>query len=386
MRVQRNSVFLYIGLLLVASSNVIIGLTYLFRITGLNPLTKFAAILCLMLAYMLGTYTKRELIGGWILLAICLAVTAVTDDNGFFINVLLIIVVYKEDPQTILRTIFLYDVIQIFMVMILTLCGVLQNEAIPHSNSSKIGHTMGFAYYSTPAYLIFFLTIIFYCIQKYNKCAGMYALVALVISYISYRITTVKLTFLLTILWIIMVLTCRGQYFRCHKKTITIIATVMYPAAMVASVVLPFIYTKSNILIHLDTALNGRLKFSRMGFERYSVKLFGNFIVTDSGTIDANGINHYFYIDSGYVTLLLGYGAIVTLLILTAYIAIARHAVRTNNTQLFLWCVIVCVFSLVNNGLINMIVNPLLIYGVADIYRVKRESLLGNSQYRNFAT
>ena len=102
------------------------------------------------------------------------------------------------------------------------------------------------------------------------------------------------------------------------------------------------------------------------------------------GTDIAEGasLSSYFYIDSGYVYALLVYGIIVFLLLIIAHSFIFRYAVVKEDSMLWIWCTEICIFSLLNNSLINLNMNPLLLLLPIAIKDFIFKNKL-NSKYKN---
>ena len=124
--------------------------------------------------------------------------------------------------------------------------------------------------------------------------------------------------------------------------------------------------------------MNHRLSLSRIALQRYEISLFGNLIkALESDT--------YFYLDSGYLYLLLGYGLVVFLVIMSAYMIVFRYALKSNDKKLFIWCIIVSVFSFVNNIIVDVNINPLLfgVWSGISVHRQWRSHVLGNMLSEN---
>lgn len=365
MRERLRQGLLYVGMVLTIITTLTISMTYLFLIHGLNPAVKFAALGCLLLSLALGEHSRREMVAMAVILVICLAVALVSDDNGFLIHVVLLLACLREEPRDTAGFMLVWNTIQIAVVPLLVFAGVLQDDTFVHVGTLETAHALGYAYYSTPAYIVFFLCIIYYYYRGEETRLQFYVPVVIALNYFLYWLTSTRLTFVMSILWCAWIVATRMLRLMQYERITMTLATVMFPLMMIVSVVLPF-FSDTALMTRIDQALNWRFRFSRLGFERYAVTLFGNFIVTNDGKLDPG---QYFYIDCGYVNLLLKYGILVTILVLVAYTLIARHAARTQNAALFLWCVVACVFSLINDSLLNLIQNPLLIIGAAVVYQ-----------------
>lgn len=149
-----------------------------------------------------------------------------------------------------------------------------------------------------------------------------------------------------------------------QHKILNCIATALYPVTAALVIVASFKYKSSSLLSALNIIINYRLKFNLQGFEQYGVSLFGQKIVSAEEYIDDNFINHYFYIDCGYVYMLIGYGLLLFIIIMLMYTLLSRYAAVNDDIKLMSWCFAICVFSIINNIMFNTALNPLLILGI----------------------
>lgn len=359
--VKRKKLLYYLGLFFATLSNTVVGKTYLFQIPYLNPTLKFITLACFCLVFLDERWTLKNLTRTILMVLVSLVVALISDNNMLVIYVFALMLSAKEDFKNICRFLFKTNLALVLLVVGSSLLGILNNEIYIHNN--KKAYTLGFAYYSTFPYYVFFLSILgYYVYCKNNKRTNtwLYMIVSICLNFVAYKVSSVRLTFVCSIGFAALIIVYDVFKFISHKKINIFIATIMSPIMFLLSIVLPFVYQKNRLLIALDKAINGRLYFGKMGFARYGIELFGNHIVTDAGGLDANWHNTYFFIDSGYVYLLLGYGIIVTILILIAYTMISRYAIKTQDSKLFLWSILVCIFSFINNPLMDIFLNPLL--------------------------
>ena len=82
-------------------------------------------------------------------------------------------------------------------------------------------------------------------------------------------------------------------------------------------------------------------------------------IITSNGGFDADYVNHYFYVDSGYVYTLISYGIIFFIILIFLYSFLFQKAVRDNEFKLAIWCLVICIFSVINNIMLKISINPL---------------------------
>lgn len=281
------------------------------------------------------------------------------DRTTLFIYGLALIAGKKENFKDICSITFFTNLICIIVIVLFSLIGILDLQIVNHEGQKA--YNFGFAYYSTLSFYVLFLSVLGYylfCNVK-NKINIFYTCVIIgVTNYITYRLVTVRLTFICSILLVLLILLYDGYNFKNNSRINYYISLCMYPSMLILSILLPFFFQMNELGIKLDQLLNGRLYLGKMAFERYIPKLFGNLIITN------NEANHYFYIDSGYIYLILGFGIILTVLVLSAYTLIGLKASEQKNSKILVWCIIVCIFSFVNNPLMDLAMNPLLFLGI----------------------
>ena len=372
-----RDIFYFGGLMLLTISSSLVGRTYLFLVPHLNPALKYGSIVLFFLSLFYKNWRKNVLIKSLALIAVILIVSIITDANILFIYVLAIVSSKPEDFDKICRFLFWANLILFFTTISLYEIGILQDEIIIENGISA--HSLGYAHYSSPAYSIFFLTVLGYYLYsgtKYSYKRLIFYIISAVSNCLIYKLTTVRLVFYLYLGMMLLIITYDYLEFIRKVKINKIAGTIMFPIMFFLSISLPFIYLKNSILIKLNSLLNNRFYFGKMGFDRYNVNLFGNKIITNAGGFDENWHNTYFYIDSGYVYLLLGYGLIICTIVLFVYIMCSRYAAEHKNSKLFIWCILICVFAFVNNPLIDIILNALLFVIVPMFHAMRKERKL----------
>ena len=109
------------------------------------------------------------------------------------------------------------------------------------------------------------------------------------------------------------------------------------------------------MITNLNYLFNYRLSINKMALENYNINLFGNNLEMNTAS------DTYFFVDSGYVYNLLQYGLAFLLIIFTFNIIVFRFSVKSQNSILFLWCLISAVFNIINNALWDPTLNPILL-------------------------
>ncbi|MBQ8054664.1 MAG: hypothetical protein IJ198_12810 [Lachnospiraceae bacterium] len=107
----------------------------------------------------------------------------------------------------------------------------------------------------------------------------------------------------------------------------------------------------------LDDFSHSRISLAFLGIRDYGVHLLGVQIKENTDV----SVGRYFYIDSGYIKNLLGYGLIVFIMIILYYTIIMYAAVLENDKVLAIWLFCMALYSIFNNLLLSVSENTALL-------------------------
>ena len=187
--------------------------------------------------------------------------------------------------------------------------------------------------------------------------------VLLIINQGVYHLSTLRLTYYLTFLIIILYLfVAKMNRIRLNHKAFYVGSFLLYPLMLFITVWSSLQYTHYNLFWRkLDDILSGRLRLQHKAFDLYSVKLFGQYIETNNMTNGVVAQHNYFYIDSGFIYSILGYGILLTFILLFMYSFLLFKACQHNDKVLAIWIVSLAIFTVVNNTWLNIHYNCLLL-------------------------
>lgn len=363
-KTNTKEILYFVGYFLMGLSSVVIGNSYLFgsKRFVICEVVQYISAAFFLLSFVRGKYKIKNFVN-IILIGIVIFVSTVIMHNiAFGLYGLSVIVANHIDIRKIVKNSVINNIIFLLIVIIPALFGLIPNDVYHRGNT--IAYGLGFAYYSNMAYIVFLCTIAIYWLIKSKKVERIFLILSIPVHILVYKISTVRLVFYLYIVfWVFAFIVDKVKKRKQHKFLLWI-ATVMYPAMATFIIVATFMYEKSKALSVFNVAINYRLNFNLQGFQKYGVKLFGQKIENVAEYIDDKFINHYFFIDCGYVYMLIGYGFILFIIIMMIYILLARYAVIKNDMKLFCWCVVICIFSIINNIMFNTALNPLSIIGL----------------------
>ena len=107
----------------------------------------------------------------------------------------------------------------------------------------------------------------------------------------------------------------------------------------------------------LDDFCHYRISLAFVGIKDYGVHLLG--VQIKENTDVSTG--RYFYIDSGYIKNLLGYGVIVFIMIILFYTIITYASVLENDQVLAIWMLCIALYSIFNNLMLSVSENAALL-------------------------
>ena len=174
-----------------------------------------------------------------------------------------------------------------------------------------------------------------------------------------YKISTTRLVLAIYSIFIVTVILSRILNSNRKHKILMLFSTIMFPCAAIMTFFVSIYYAKNGFFMSLNKLLNNRLEFNARAFITYKISIIGEKIITSNEGFDANYVNRYFYVDSGYVYSLISYGIVFFIILMVLYSLLSRKAIRDNDIKLAIWCFIICLFSVINNIMFKISINPL---------------------------
>lgn len=291
-----------------------------------------------------------------VLCAVALLVTAKIHLIGFGVSILAVIAAYRIDFRKIVKWCIYTNLFYLYIVIFSSFLGLVPDDTYEHYG--RTAHCLGFVYYSNVPFMVLMIFLLSYWLVRNKHLENILLVTGLIINCILYEICTVRLVLLLYIIFFIMAISAKLLKMKKENKCIYFAAISLYPAAAIITIIASLKVHAYPVLMKIDNVLNSRLSLNYKAFILYHVKLFGQKIETSKEWIDENYINHYFYIDSGYINALLNYGIIIFLLLILSYALLAYYAIKSKDKKLFVCCTVICGFTIINNILFNVVLNP----------------------------
>lgn len=360
----------FLGYFLYSTSSVVIGNSNLFganRFTIANVVSYIAAILILisfcMRKHKVSEFMIRILVGVFVFL-----IGYNIHSIGIGVCALLIMASEKIDSERIVKFCVFSNIFFLMIVIFPALLGLIPNDIYYHNG--VLAYSLGFSYYSNVPYAVFMITLFTYWLTKKKNEENLVLLLSVPVNLLCYKFCTVRLTLYCYIIFIALAVLFKFTDFTKKSKWRIALVSGMFPLVAIFVIAISLLKNRFPIIQALDAALNYRLGFNLQGFQKYGISLFGKKIEAVAEYWDANNINHYFFIDCGYVYTLLCYGIILFAIILFLYSFLSNYAMKKHDSKLLIICIIICVFSVVNNVLFNFSLNPLplVAFNLARIY------------------
>ncbi len=248
--------------------------------------------------------------------------------------------------------------IVVVLVFVADLVGIVPTRFF--YRGSARAHTFGFGYYNTVPYVFFFMILEHFYIKSSNhkEASWGWLITIFAINFILYKLSTLRLVYyLVCFVLIAYVLLVKFKFINLRNKLLITGSVMLFPVLFVVSIWMYYSFTINNdMFVKLNQLLSERLILGNQALNHYSINLFGNRIET------IRTANEYFYVDSGFLYSILGYGLLFSGMALGIYMYLCKYAAKSNNKVLFIWLFAVALFSVINNTWVSLYINPILLY------------------------
>ena len=297
---------------------------------------------------------------------ICLTVsimvqfTTVETTINTFLNVFIIIMSARNISfERIVRFIFIVSGLGFIITVSFAFVGVLNNSALIIENKKR--YYLGFDYVSFAS--IYLVNIILsgfyiYTIKRKKSLPWIYIVFAVMVDIFIYLLTSTRLTFGIVLMFICLYIIVEKLHIPLfkEKRIWKIISIVLFPVMGIITCWISYLYNSTDVKwIILNKLLSNRLLLNKRALTVYGLKWFGQ--VIEFNTNFSSGIDNYMYIDSGYMNLLIQYGIVAFIVVLTIYSFVFWNAMKREDNVLVIWLLCICIYNVVNGMLLNPVTN-----------------------------
>lgn len=226
---------------------------------------------------------------------------------------------------------------------------------------------LGFMYFSGFSYLA--MAILMAHAYLKSKISFKYFLLQIGLSVCIFLLTVTRLQLIINILFITLLYA--GQYIPPKiqfNKLVRFLSLFAFPLCLSITLAITFSPMFSDYQNEIKEYSAGRNVLNMLAFERYQISIFGNKIETSDGIK-----SDYFFIDSGYIYSILGYGILLTLLVISISSVIGYRSFQVRNWKLLIWVMLFAVANISNNFLFSIINCPFLMLAFSSFTTTKNK-------------
>lgn len=295
--------------------------------------------------------------------------------SNVLISTTLILAAYNIPFSHIVRMCIKVLILVFFIVLSALALGIIEDRLYYRDVDivdNNYAHDIGFRYYSYYSYLG--MGFVQCCLYLWRERLNFRKILFLILfSYIFFVLSSTRLQLLACVAFIIALFILPYIPKKIlHNKLLAAIAIIAYPLICL----LLYYVSKYFILsifydgyAELNQAMNNRLSLNEEAFLRYDVTLWGNDL--DFDTSPRTKTKDYFYLDSGYLHVLLGDGLVFISIILLLYSILTYNIFKARAYYLYIWIIIYAVLNISNGFLVSLLANPILLLALSDTKSIK---------------
>lgn len=254
--------------------------------------------------------------------------------------------------KKIVKTHFIVYGSVMILALISSLIGIIENYSI-YSVHRGIRYALGNTYPTDFSSGVFYLLIDFVYL-KYQNWEKKYSLIMIIISYIVYKYTDAKTSFILSSFLALSMFFIKFDFLK--SKIFRQVVAISFIFLAVFSIYIQYIYSSIDILSKIDKMINYRISYGAQALKKYDLSFLGNRIdFTGNGWGTEKNI--YFYVDNGYLQMALLYGVgVLSYFCIGYYMAIKKEELVTEISLLLL--LLIAISGVFEPRFFNILYNP----------------------------
>ena len=289
--------------------------------------------------------------------------------SNVLINTMLILAAYNIPFSHLAKMCIKVLILVFFIVLSSMALGIIEDRLYYRDVDlfeEGVAHDIGFKYYSFYSYLG--MGFVQCCLYLWRERLNFRKILFLILfSSIFFVLSSTRLQLLACVAFILAIFILPYIPKKIlHNKLLATIAVISYPLICL----LLYYVSKYFILSlfydgyeELNRAMSDRLRLNEEAFLRYDVTLWGNDLDFDTSP---RRKKDYFYLDSGYLHVLLGDGLVFIIIILLLYSILTYKIYKARAYYLYLWMIIYAILNISNGFLMNILANPILLLALSD--------------------
>ena len=317
----------------------------------------------LLLAGVADKFVERRKILAVIFVSVFLALEVLFSRNTtMLLYIFLFVGAAVVDAKTIVKTSFLTKGILLFLTVVLSRIGVIQDYVF--LDGDRYRHGLGFSWTTTGSILFLHVCLEYIYLRREKITLIEYAILELLNIWF-YKMTDASMAFYLTgafLVFFAVVRLERKKFFLLSKiRNVALLAPVLCAGLTIwAQYAYDF---KNPVWYRLNEFVHGRLQLGHDAIKNYGITLLGQKMEWIGFSIrQMKGA--YNYVDCSYLQLCIEYGLIFLLLVLLLYTFLIYRGLKNND--MYLVCVLgfLLIFAMTEPRLMNLMYTtfPLLVF------------------------
>lgn len=310
-------------------------------------------------------WTKQTLL--FILLCLLLTIYSSLYNPSNLLLILLILFTSRNiDIKHISYISVIVITVMFLVIILLSQFDIILND-ISYRGSIK-RYSLGFIGRTYASYFVLAI-LAYYGISAYPKYNKYILFIILLLNIYIYVMTNTRNSFYLSLILICYLFVNRNSF----KSLISSISIFVFPACIGLMYVLSFIYDSSNpILVKINDFMSYRLAYAHDVLLNNRITFFGSQIDWTQSKI----------VDCSYIRILLDYGIIGFIVIISIQLLAVFYAHKTINIYYKLLCIIFAINFSFDPTIYTIYLNPLLFLGTKGLYEILRQSYFIPSRQR----
>lgn len=310
---------------------------------GITMLILMNFFVSLIIKTLLHKFTIKKFIITYVLLAMALYSSYITEDYNIILSYFLIIGIEDIEITRVLKIILKFNIIMLSIhILLFCLNGIISFKDIEiyYNSLGKIrynfflGHPNIFAILMVASYTI-------YVYLHYEKLKLRDYLLGIILSLFIYLFPKSKTSASIIVVFILMVILAKQK-----KKGISIILKLLskYIFTIISILILLYLFQYKNFdnkvnayINEINTLLSGRIWYSEKAYEKYEYTLFGQYVEYETETIK---YNKNIILDNFYVKMIINYGVIFLLIISIWFIVNNKYMCLKDYVYVILFSII----------------------------------------------
>lgn len=298
--------------------------------------------------------------------------------SGYGLPIDLLILVlgaYNVDFRKILKTYIAVWSVLLVITIIGAMTGLAENLVYYQGEGGeRVRMALGMNYPTDLAAYVAFLMFAYVCVRDeyitYLEI-GVMAVLAVAV----YYITDARTDFIIMLMVTIVVMTVKVHIIKFGEHRLLSKIIVFEPFILGALICLiTYNYTAQNSLLeYIDTnVLSNRLMLGKQAFEEYGIRMFGQCVIENGYGGSLILTAPYFFIDSSYVSILVKYGAITIMVVLTMNSICIYRMIHKEQVMMLVIVIIVSIQSVMEHHYIQYWYNPFILLFFSKYYNEKK--------------